>query len=218
MSEYRTDDSLARLIGSFEGGKTGVLATKLREKPYSVLLLDEFEKTNKEVMDLFLQILDEGFFSDMNGTRVNVRNTIIIATSNAGSDIIFEYVKSNVDLQSKKDSIISEIIDKGIFKPELINRFDGTVLFRPLGDEELKKIAGIMLLKLEARLKEKGIKLVVTDELITSVAKEGMDPSFGARPMNRYIQEKIEAKVADKIIRGEINQGDTVQISPSELL
>ena len=147
-----------------------------------------------------------------------MRNTIIIATSNAGSDIIFEYVKSNVDLQSKKDSIISEIIDKGIFKPELINRFDGTVLFRPLGDEELKKIAGIMLLKLEARLKEKGIKLVVTDELITSVAKEGMDPSFGARPMNRYIQEKIEAKVADKIIRGEINQGDTVQISPSELL
>ena len=217
MSEYRTDDALKRLIGSFDGNKKGILSTKLREKPYCVLLLDEFEKTNKEVLDLFLQILDEGFFSDMEGNRVNTRNTIIIATSNAGSDSIFEYVKSGVNLQSKKTEIISNIVAQGIFKPELINRFDGTIVFHPLAEGDLKKIAGLMLIKLEARLKEKGIKLQITEELITSVVSQGMDPAFGARPMNRYIQEKIEALVADKIIRGQISQGDTISLSSSEL-
>ena len=217
MSEYKTDDSLKRLIGSFEGEKSGVLSTKLREKPYCILLLDEFEKTNKEVLDLFLQILDEGFFSDMEGNKVNVRNAIIIATSNAGSDIIFECAKNGGGIQNKKTDIISSIISQGIFKPELINRFDGTILFEPLKKEELKKIAGIMLIKLESRLREKGIKLQVTDELIEQVALQGMDPAFGARPMNRYIQEKIEALVADKIIRGQINQGDAVVISGAEL-
>ena len=217
MSEYRTDDALKRLIGSFDGDKKGILSTKLREKPYCVLLLDEFEKTNKEVLDLFLQILDEGFFSDMEGNRVNARNTIIIATSNAGSDSIFEYVKKGVDLQSKKTDIISGIIADGIFKPELINRFDGTILFHPLGESDLKKIAGLMLIRLEARLKEKGIKLQITEELISSVASQGMDPAFGARPMNRYIQEKIEALVADKIIRGQVSQGDTIALSAAEI-
>ena len=217
MSEYRTDDALSRLIGSFEGTKTGVLSTKLREKPYTVLLLDEFEKTQKEVLDLFLQILDEGFFSDMNGEKVNVRNAIIIATSNAGSDMIFNFAKENVDVQSKKEEIIGAIIERGIFKPELINRFDGTILFNPINKEDMKKIAGLMLVKLEYRLKEKGIKLGITEELITVVAEKGMDPAFGARPMNRYIQEKIEALVADKIIRGQVNEGDTLMISPAEL-
>lgn len=217
MSEYRTDDSLKRLIGSFDGNKKGILSTKLRENPYAVLLLDEFEKTNKEVLDLFLQILDEGFFSDMDGTRVNARNTIIIATSNAGSDSIFEYVKSGADLQSKKPEIISSIVEKGIFKPELINRFDGTILFHPLGEADLKKIAGLMLIKLESRLKDKGIRFTITDDLVSSVASKGMDAAFGARPMNRYIQEKIEALVADRIIRGEINQGDTIALSSAEI-
>ena len=169
------------------------------------------------MLDLFLQILDEGFFSDMEGNRVNARNTIIIATSNAGSDSIFEYVKNGADLQSKKVDIISGIIANGIFKPELINRFDGTILFHPLAEGDLKKIAGLMLIKLESRLKEKGIKLQITDELVTSVASRGMDPAFGARPMNRYIQEKIEALVADKIIRGQVSQGDTIALSAVEL-
>lgn len=217
MSEYKTDDSLKRLIGSFDGNKKGILSTKLRENPYAVLLLDEFEKTNREVLDLFLQILDEGFFSDMDGTRVNARNVIIIATSNAGSESIFEYVKAGENLQNKKADIISSIVEKGIFKPELINRFDGTVLFHPLALEDLKKIAGLMLIKLESRLKEKGIKFTMTDDLVSAVASKGMDMAFGARPMNRYIQEKIEALVADKIIRGEINQGDTVALSSEEI-
>ena len=212
MSEYKTDDALKRLIGSFEEGHSGLLSKKLRDKPYSVLLLDEFEKTNKDVHDLFLQIIDEGFFSDVDGNRVNVRNTIIIATSNAGSDLIFDYVNRGEDLVNKKNEIIQNIVVKGIFKPELINRFDGIILFSPLNEIDLKKIAGLMLVKLENRLKEKGIGISITDKLISSVAKQGMDLSFGARPMNRYIQEKIEASIADKIIRGEIGAGDIVSL------
>ncbi len=109
MSEYRTDDALSRLIGSFEGGKQGVLSTMLREHPYGVLLLDEFEKTNKEILDLFLQILDEGFFSDMLGKRVNARNLIIIATSNAGSDLIFKLVEQGKNLANEKEGLVNSI-------------------------------------------------------------------------------------------------------------
>jgi len=212
MSEYKTDDALKRLIGSFEDGHYGILSKKIRENPYSILLLDEFEKTNKDVQDLFLQIIDEGYFSDMEGVKVNARNMIIIATSNAGSDLIFDYVKNGENLVNKKDEIIHTIIERGIFKPELLNRFDGTIIFTPLDEAALKKIATLMLIKLEDRLKEKGIQIAITEKLISSVVRQGMDTAFGARPMNRYIQEKIESLVADKIIRGEISVGEIVNL------
>lgn len=217
MSEYRTEDALKRLIGSFEDGKPGVFSSKLREQSYGVLLLDEFEKTNKEVLDLFLQILDEGFFSDMSGKRVNARNLIIIATSNAGSDLIWNLMRQGKKLEDEKQTIITEIINRGIFKPELLNRFDGVIMFHPLSTENLEKIAGFMLKKLQKRLAAKGIQLVVNEALLKAVMTAGTDPEFGARPMNRAIQEKVEQIIAHKIISGEAKSGTKIELTEAEL-
>lgn len=217
MTEYQKADSLQRLIGSFESGKSGVLSSMLRENPYGVLLLDEFEKAEKDVHNLFLQILDEGFFSDMDGKKVSLRNLIIIATSNAASDYIFQLVNEGKDLSGQDDNIIRKIVDTGVFKPELINRFDASVIFHPLDKSQLFQIAKIMLAKLKKRLAEKGIDFVVTDELALAVATEGANDIFGARPMNRYIQDKIEQLIAKKMIAGELVGGDKIEIKPEEL-
>lgn len=218
MSEYQTADSLERLIGFSDGDRAGTLTKALKERPYGVLLLDEFEKANKEILDLFLQILDEGFFSDMRGKRVSARNVIIVATSNAGSDLIWSAREQGGDVSAAKDQIISKIIERGIYKPELLNRFDAVVLFNPLGDKELAQIARIMLGKLQKRLKERNLELIITDDLVNAVIKHGTDPLFGARPMNRAIQEKVEQAIAEKLIRGEISEGSQVVIRPEELV
>lgn len=217
MSEYKSEDAMDKLIGSFDQGKPGILSSTLRENPYGVLLLDEFEKTTKEVMDLFLQVLDEGFFSDMSGKRVNARNLIIIATSNAGADLIWDIMRGGSDLLTHKDEVINAIVKNGTFKPELINRFDGVVLFHPIQNAELRKIAEIMLAKLKTRVRDRGIDLVINEALINDLMKFGADPKFGARPMNRAIQDKVEKIIADKLIKGEIKQGDTVEISEADL-
>lgn len=217
MSEYNSREGLEKLIGSFESGVPGVLVSMLRNDPYGVLLLDEFEKTNKEVLDLFLQILDEGVFKDMMGKKVNAKNLIIIATSNAGSDIIWEIMRSRGNLIENKGAIMDKIISRGIFKPELLNRFDGTVLFHPLDVESLKKIANLMLQKLQKRLREKGIMFLITDNVIDFLVKEGNDPEFGARPLNRVIQEKIEKIIAEKIIRGDLKAGSEISLKEEEL-
>jgi len=217
MSEYNTPDALDRLIGSFNFGKVGVLATKLREKPYGVLLLDEFEKSNKEVMDLFLQVLDEGFFSDMSGKRVNCRNLIIIATSNAGSDTIFKLVAEGKDLAGSKDAIIDEIIRKGTFRPEFLNRFDGVIIFHPLKESHLREVARLMLGRLKKRLAEKNMELVINDDLINYLMRFGVDPKFGGRPMNRAIQEKIEELIARSIIKGELKPGSKIEFNAQDL-
>ena len=229
MSEYQTPDALDRLIGTFGSGKVGVLATTLREKPYGVLLLDEFEKTNHDIHDLFLQILDEGFFTDASGKRVNARNLMIIATSNAGSDLIWNTIRgtdaeknNGTDAEKirtlDKDVIITEIINRGIFKPEFLNRFDGVILFHPLLPEHLRVIAKLQLQKLAKRLEEKGLELVINEALINQVVSVGQDQKFGARPMNRAIQEKVEQKIAEKMLRGEISAGSRVELSPADLV
>jgi len=210
MSEYQTDDAMEKLIGSFASGKPGIFSDMLREKQYGVVLLDEFEKTNKEVLNLFLQILDEGFFSDMMGQKVNARNIIFIATSNAGAEKIFEMVKEGKNPKDFQEDLISEIVSKGLFKPELINRFDGTIIFKPLNKEDLAKVGKLMLQKLSKRLIEKGITLNITDELINFVVVNGTNDAFGARPMNRFIQDTIEGKIATAMISGELNTGNNI--------
>jgi len=212
MSEFSSADALAKLTGSFELGKPGVLVSALRDKPYGVLLLDEFEKTTSEVHDLFLQILDEGVFSDMSGRKVNVRNMIIIATSNAGSDLLWRLSHEGKNIVAEKPMIINQIINEKIFRPELLNRFDGVILFHPLGKQHLEKIARLLLDKLANRLLLQGLQLVITPDLLDFLVEKGTDPKFGARPLNRAIQEHVEQYIARKLIAGELKAGDKVVI------
>lgn len=191
MSEYSSDDALERLIGSREQNSVGALVTLLKEHPHGVLLLDEFEKTTPSVMDLFLQVLDEGSFTSSRGETISARNLVIIATSNAGSDIIWKYTKEGRKVHEAKDEIIDAIIKKGIYKPELINRFDGVVLFHTLKEEHLESIAQLMLESLKKRIKKQGFELVVNDVLVSILVQRGFDPKFGARPMRRVLQEEI---------------------------
>ncbi len=219
MSEYNSPDALSRLIGSggTEMAVTGILAERIREYPYCVLLLDEFEKADSKVHDLFLQIIDEGQFSDVHGKKVNARNLIIIATSNAGSDFIWELAQNGKDPSQNHDLIIQHLVKERIFKPELINRFDGVVIFHPLNDEHRKKIAVILLNELQSRLGEQGLVLNITDELITFVALQAKEKSFGARPLRRIIQDKIEEIIARRLLEGKIKKGDTVTITAEDL-
>jgi ATP-dependent Clp protease ATP-binding subunit ClpC len=215
MSEYQSPDALARLIGSVETNTHGTLAKALREQPYCVLLLDEFEKTNIDVHDLFLQILDEGIFTDAFGKKVNARNTIIIATSNAGSDLIWEMVRRGENPTEQKDSFIEELVKEGAFKPELLNRFDGVIVFHPLSEDHVEKVARLMLEGLANRLRARNVDLVVTDDLVKQIARQGYNQSFGARPINRFIQERLEQVIAEKMISGEIHEGMRIAFSDS---
>ena len=209
MSEYQGDDGLERMIGGLDG-TPGALPVMLKEQPYGVLLLDEFEKTNPKVLDLFLQVLDEGVFHDAQGKKVNARNTIFIATSNAGASQIREAMKEGKELETVKKEIIDSVIAQGKMKPELFNRFDGVILFHPLTMDDYRTIANLMLKKLQKRLRDKSINLVINDVIIEAVMLDGVDPDMGARPMSRAIQETIEQKVAEKIIEGRLEQGSTL--------
>lgn len=214
MSEFSGPDALERLIG--DGTRSGVLSDMLQEHPYSVVLLDEFEKSNTEVHDLFLQILDEGIFTDARGIKVNARNTIIIATSNAGSDLIMKTVKQRGDIDVLNKNIIDHIIEKGIYRPELINRFDSAIIFEPLTIEEQGSVASLMLGDLYERIKDRGYDLQLGSELINLVVQKGYSPEFGARPMQRVIQDLIEEKVAQKIISGEAQKGDSIILTKDD--
>jgi len=215
MSEYQGTESLSRLIGSQASQEPGILANLVRERPYSVLLLDEFEKSDAALRDLFLQILDEGFFSDARGERVNARHLIIIATSNAGAPLIWDMVKQGRRLFDEERTIIDTIIKQDIFKPELINRFDAVILFNPLGPDELRSVSKLMITALAERLKEKGIIVKITDALLTRLVERGTDQQFGARPMRRFIQSSVEQPIADAMMADKLRSGQTVELIPT---
>ena len=214
MSEFNGADAVARLIG--DEAHSGVLSDMLNEHPYCVLLLDEFEKASPEVHDLFLQILDEGMFTDGRGAKINARNTIIIATSNAGSALIMKTVQQRKDINVLNEEIINHIVSTGIFKPELINRFDSTVIFEPLDYQEQGEVAQLMLADLHKRIQEKGYTLEISKELIDVLIEKGYSPEFGARPMQRVLQDIVEEKVAQEIIKGTVQKGGIITLTRAD--
>ncbi len=216
MSEYSNEHGLVRLIGTDESG--GELADCLRKHPYCVVLLDEFEKASRSVHDLFLQILDEGIFTDGRGNKVNARNTIIIATSNAGSDLIRKTVTQRKELPHLDQQIIDHLIETNIFRPELLNRFDSTIVFEPLNTEEQGAVANLMLKELYERVKDQGYQLEVSTELMQLLVEKGYSPEFGAREMQRVLQDIVEEAVAQKILRGEVEPGDTISLGPEDFI
>ncbi|MDX1535773.1 MAG: ATP-dependent Clp protease ATP-binding subunit [Candidatus Spechtbacterales bacterium] len=217
MSEYQEQSSISRLLGSLQTDEQGQLASAVRENPFSVLLLDEFEKAHRDLLNVFLRVFDEGRMTDAFGREVNFENNIIIATSNAGAEHIMEMVQKGEDPSSQKERLINLFVEEGYFKPELVNRFDEVVIYHPLNREEIKKVAEILIGDLVDRLKEKGYYFKPTPEVINYVADVGFDPEFGARPMNRAIADKLESSIAKMILEDKIKKGEEFTVPISEI-
>ena len=210
MSEFMEKFSVSRIIGSPPGyvgyDDAGQLTEKVRRKPYSVILLDEIEKAHPEVFNLFLQILDDGRVADSHGKIVNFENTIIIMTTNAGS----EFKSAAAGFNSNDEVKLDDNVDKSLkqfFKPEFLNRIDEIVTFKPLTKENLRQIIDLLLKDIHAKLAEKDAKLVVTDEAKELILEKGYDKRYGARPLKRAIQKLLEDKLSILSLTGQITSG-----------
>jgi len=218
MSEYMEKHAVSRLIGSPPGyvgyEQGGQLTEAVRRKPYSVILIDEIEKAHPDVFNILLQVLDDGRLTDGKGNTVDFRNTIIILTSNIGSENILNklekrgklgFVNEEEKVNEEKDleKVVREELKK-YFRPEFLNRLDEVIVFKPLTIEEVKEIVGIMMRKLEERLAERDLELMITEDAKEYIAKKGYDRIFGARPLRRVIEREIEMELANKIIAGEV--------------
>lgn len=218
MSEYQTRDSVDRMIGSQPANQNGILVTKVKDNPYSLILLDEIEKADPKVLDLFLQILDEGFVTDAFGEKVNFRNCIIIATSSAGANLIKDYVEKGSDFETIKNALVDQIVKDNIFRLEFLNRFDSIIVYHPLSGQDLRSVVSLLLYKIEKRArKEKNLNLIFEDDVIEKIIQSGYDPIFGARSVSRFIEDKIENIIANKIISGESQRGGEIYISAKDL-
>jgi ATP-dependent Clp protease ATP-binding subunit ClpB len=212
MSEFMEKHSVARLIGAPPGyvgyEEGGYLTEAVRRKPYSVILLDEVEKAHPDVFNVLLQVLDDGRMTDGQGRTVNFKNTVIVMTSNLGSQMIQQM--SGDDYQMIKLAVMAEV--KTTFRPEFINRIDEVVVFHALDEEHIQSIAGIQLAYLEKRLGAMDMKLRVDDGVLKDIAKVGFDPVFGARPLKRAIQSRIENPLSREILEGHFAAGDIVRV------
>ena len=211
MSEYQESHTVARLIGAPPGyigyDEGGQLTEAVRRRPYSVVLLDEIEKAHPSVFNLFLQMFDEGRLTDSKGTTVDFRNTIIIMTSNLGSDVIQEMVEKKKEEREKK---VWELLHT-VFRPEFLNRLDNVVVYNPLSAKEIVEIAKLQLQQVVERMQENNITLVINDDLALFLAEEGYDPIFGARPLKRLIEEKLVDPIALAIVENKIKAGDIIK-------
>ncbi|MEU6662450.1 ATP-dependent chaperone ClpB [Streptomyces sp. NPDC046821] len=211
MSEYGEKHSVARLVGAPPGyvgyEEGGQLTEAVRRRPYSVVLLDEVEKAHPEVFDVLLQVLDDGRLTDGQGRTVDFRNTILVLTSNLGSQFLVEPTLSD---EEKKQEVLEVV--RASFKPEFLNRLDDLVVFSALDKAELERIAKLQIDRLAKRLAERRLTLEVTDEALAWLADEGNDPAYGARPLRRLVQTAIGDRLAKEILAGEVTDGDTVRV------
>ena len=222
MSEFMEAHSVSKLIGSPPGyvgyDEGGQLTEQVRRKPYSIVLFDEIEKAHPDVFNLLLQILDDGRLTDSTGRTVSFKNTVIIMTSNAGARNIVEHHSigfmnkedSKKDYEKTRDEVMAEL--KKIFRPEFLNRLDDIIVFKKLSNESIEKITKIMLDEFIKRLEKKNIKVDVSDDVIKYISKVGFDDTYGARPLRRAIQSKIEDKFAEEMLDGNIKEDSNVKI------
>lgn len=211
MSEYQYADSVKKMIGD-ETGVQGYLTEAVRKKPFALVLFDEVEKAHPDILNLFLQLLDDGRLTDGQGRTISFSESIVIATSNVGALYIQEAIKNGTDTAVVKQNLIDNELNKAM-RPELINRFDGIIVFKPLSEDNVFSIAKLMLKKFKKNLEEKGIGLKADKDGVRALAKMGYDPKFGARPLRRLLQDRIEDIVAIKVINGELRRRDNVIIN-----
>lgn len=215
MSEYSTEESVRRFLGGLTGANG--ITDAVREHPFSLVLLDEFEKSSPKIIDLFLQVLDDGRLTDNMSRTVSFTDTIIIATSNAASEYIREEIAKKKTVDSNFQKNLLEVLQgKGIFRPEFLNRFDGIIVFKPLGQAEILQIVGLMLAGVSRKLQEKDIVVSFDEKATEKIAREGFDEQFGARPLARFIQDNIENLLAQKILKEEIKRGNKVLVSAND--
>lgn len=213
MSEYQDKTGIYRLIGQPGQQGTGLLTEAVRRQPFSLILLDELEKADPNILNLFLQVFDDGRLTDSTGQVIDFTNTIIIATSNAGTSYVQDQMKQGVDVETIKEHLIRGEL-KQYYRPEFLNRFDGIVLFKALTRPEIKQIAGLMLKRVAKDLEQRGVELRVEDAALEALAEVGFDPEFGARPMRRAIQNRVENQLAEFILQNKLKRRDVVVLGP----
>ena len=219
MSEYMEKFSVSRLIGAPPGyvgyEEGGQLTEAVRRRPYSVVLLDEVEKAHPDVFNILLQVLDDGRITDSQGRTVDFKNTIIILTSNLGSQALLDGIQEDGSISPEAVKNVEALLHRS-FRPEFLNRLDEIVYYKPLRREEISKIVKLMIAELDKRLEDKRIHVEVSEKAMSAIIEQGFDPSFGARPLKRFIQRNIETLIAKKIIAGEIDTDSTVMVDYGE--
>ncbi len=213
MSEYGERHNVARLIGAPPGyvgyEEGGRLTEAVRRRPYSVILLDEIEKAHRDVFNVLLQLLDDGRLTDGQGRTVDFRNTVVIMTSNLGSPIIAELAETGDEARMRREVLA---VLKNAFLPEFLNRLDETIIFHPLGIEQIAKVVEIQLKRLEKQLAEAGLSISVTEPARRALASEGFDPTYGARPLKRVIQQRISNPLAQDVLAGVVSEGESIVV------
>lgn len=217
MSEYQDPSSINRLIGAPPGyrgdAEGGYLTNAIRTNPFSLLLLDELEKAHPDILNIFLQVMDDGRLTDTSGRTIDFTNAIIIATSNAGSVHIQQGIRQGRTIEQIKSVLMEQELNQ-YFRPEFLNRFDGVIVFRPLTFEEIVQIVGLLLKQVAKRLEPKGITLRASPEAMEELAKVGFDPVFGARPLRRAIQDRVDNALANFMLQGKIGRRDVAVLQP----